>query len=44
MWHVWGRVEVYTGFWWVSLREREHLGDPSVAGRIIQADTKNGKF
>jgi hypothetical protein len=35
MWHVWGRVEVYTGFWWKKLRERDHLEDPNVDGRII---------
>ena len=29
------RVEVYTGFWWGDLREREHLEDPGVDGRII---------
>jgi len=22
MWHVWGRREVCTGFWWGNLRER----------------------
>ena len=27
--------EVYTGFWWGNLRERDHLADPSVDGRII---------
>jgi hypothetical protein len=30
-----GIGEVYTGFWWGNLRERDHLGDPSVDGRII---------
>jgi len=27
--------EVYTGFWWGNLREREHLEDPVVDRRII---------
>jgi len=27
--------EVYTEFWWGNLRERGHLGDPGVYGRII---------
>jgi len=29
------RGEVYTGFWWGNLRERDHLVDPDVDGRII---------
>jgi len=32
---VWGRVEAYTGFWGGNLRERDHLGDLDVDGRII---------
>jgi hypothetical protein len=32
---VWGRREVYTGFWWGHLRERDHLQDPSTDDRII---------
>jgi len=32
---VWGRGEVYTSVWWGNLRERDHLGDPGVDGRII---------
>jgi len=35
MWHVWGRGETYTGFWWGNLRERDHLYDPGIDGRII---------
>jgi hypothetical protein len=30
-----GRTEVYTGFWWGILREKDHLEDPGVDGRII---------
>jgi hypothetical protein len=30
-----GKGEVYTGLWWGNLREREHLEDPRVDGRII---------
>ena len=26
---------MYTGFWWGNLRERDHLVDPGVDGRII---------
>jgi len=29
------RGEAYTGCWWGNLRERSHLGDPGVDGRII---------
>ena len=29
------RREAYTGFWRGNLRERDHVGDPDVDGRII---------
>jgi hypothetical protein len=27
---------MFTGFWWENVRERDHLGDPGVVGRIIR--------
>ena len=30
-----GGREVYTGFWWGKLRERDNLEDPCVDGRLI---------
>jgi hypothetical protein len=33
--HVWGKGEAYTEFRWGNLRERVHLGDPGIDGRII---------
>jgi hypothetical protein len=35
MQHTGGRVEVYTGFLWGKLRERDHLEDPGIDGRIL---------
>ena len=35
MQHVWGKREVNTVFWWVNLKERNHLEDPGTDGRII---------
>jgi hypothetical protein len=32
---VWGRGEVYKGFWWGNLKERDHLIDPDVDVRIL---------
>ena len=30
-----GRQRCIQGFWWGNLRERDHLEDPGVEGRII---------
>jgi len=32
---AWGRVEVFTGFWWENLRKSDHLENPGVDGRIV---------
>jgi hypothetical protein len=35
MWHVWVTEGAHTGFWWGNLRERDHMEDISVDGRIM---------
>ena len=32
---TYGESNVYTGFWWVNLRERDHLGDPGIDEKLI---------
>jgi hypothetical protein len=32
---IWVRGEAYTKFWKGNMRERNHLSDPGVEGRII---------
>jgi hypothetical protein len=34
MWHPWQRGETCTGFWWESLKEKAHLKDQGVDGRM----------
>ena len=35
MWHALEIGEVHTGFWWYNLRERDHLENLDVDGRLI---------
>jgi hypothetical protein len=30
-----GEKEVHTGFWWGNVRERDHVEDPGIDGRIL---------
>jgi hypothetical protein len=34
MWHTWERGEKCRGFWWESLKEKYHLKDQGVDGRM----------
>jgi hypothetical protein len=34
MWHTWERREKCTRFWWESPKERGHLDDQGVGGRM----------
>jgi hypothetical protein len=35
MWQIWGTGKVPAGFWWGDVRERGHLKDLDIDGRII---------
>jgi hypothetical protein len=35
VWHVWGRRETHTEFWWGNLRERDNFENIGADGRII---------
>jgi hypothetical protein len=35
MWLGVGRTEMYTGFWWGNLKERDHLEEVDVDGGMI---------
>jgi len=33
--HIWETDKVHTGFWWGDLREKDHLEDLGIGGRVI---------
>jgi hypothetical protein len=35
MWHIWETGKVHTGFWMGDLREKDHLEDLGIDGRVI---------
>jgi hypothetical protein len=35
MWNVWGKREIYIGFWWTNLKGMNHSGDIRVDRGII---------
>ena len=41
MWHVWGGMEIHTGFQQETLRERDNLEDTVVVGMITLKYFKN---
>jgi hypothetical protein len=34
MWHAWERGEMCTGFWWESSKDKDHLKDQGIDGRM----------
>jgi hypothetical protein len=43
MWHVWGRGELHTEFWWGNLTKRDHLEDIDVYGKMLKnGSSRNG--
>jgi hypothetical protein len=41
MWHVQGRREVITSYWWGNLKETGHWKDVGVDGRIQKKSKRN---
>jgi hypothetical protein len=35
IYHVWGREEVHTEFWWGNLVEGDHLEEPGIDERMM---------
>jgi hypothetical protein len=34
MWYAWERGETCTGYWWESQKEKDHLKDQGIDGRM----------
>jgi hypothetical protein len=35
MQQIWGRREIHTGFWWGNPKERDHLEQLGIGGKVI---------
>jgi hypothetical protein len=35
MWHIWGTLEMHTGFWWGNLEETDHVAKLGIDVRRI---------
>jgi hypothetical protein len=44
MWHIWGRGEVFTGFWLEGVKVRDHWEDLGIGGRITLRLTLGRRF
>jgi hypothetical protein len=42
MWHAWERGQTCTGFWWESPKEKDHLEDEGVDGKMGSKWTLGG--
>jgi hypothetical protein len=40
MWHIWGRKETHTGFWWGNVKERDNFEDLGIDRSDIKMDLK----
>jgi hypothetical protein len=41
MWHIWSRTDTHAAFWWGNLKERYHLENARIAGRMYNGSSRN---